>query len=64
MTEQEKAALERLKQGHNEAWSQLIEALVPPLHRRLLELTGDEEKTQDYLNETLLLVVQAIGKIR
>lgn len=64
MTEQEKAAIERLKQQNDEAWSQLIEALAPPLYNRLLELTGDKEKAEDYMQEIFFLIVRAIDKIK
>lgn len=52
MTEQEKAAIERLKQGHEASWNQLMEAFALPLYSRLLELTGDKEKAEDYMQET------------
>lgn len=64
MTEQEKAAIERLKQQHDEAWNQLIEVLAPPLYNRLLELAGDKEKAEDYMQEIFFLIVRAIGKIK
>lgn len=64
MSEQEKAAIELLKQGHEEAWHQFVEALGPTLHRRLLELTGDADKANDYMGEIFLLIVRSIGKIR
>lgn len=64
MSEQEKAAIELLKQHHDVTWNQLIEALAPPLHRRLLEMTGDKEKADDYMCEIFLLMVRAVGKIK
>lgn len=64
MTEQEKAAIERLKQHHDETWIQLIDALGPPLYNKLMQMTGDKEKASDYLNDFFLIIVQAIGKMK
>ena len=62
--EQEQAAIEHLKPGYDPAWFQLIEALTPPVYRKLHQVTGgDEEKILNYVGEIFALVVRAFDKV-
>jgi DNA-directed RNA polymerase specialized sigma24 family protein len=64
LSQAELEAIEKLKQGYEPAWTQFIDALAPPLQRRLLKFTGgDQEKAEDYMSEIFTLIVQAIGKV-
>lgn len=62
MTEQEKAAIEHLKQEHDPSWNQLIEAFTSLLHRRLLELAGNQEKAEDYMQDSLFPSSESNGE--
>jgi hypothetical protein len=65
MTDHERAVIEKLKQGQDATWVQFLDAFGSPLYQRLHELTGgDEEKTQDYVSEIFVLVVQAMRKVK
>jgi RNA polymerase sigma-70 factor (ECF subfamily) len=56
------AAMERYARGEDRAFSELYDALAPRLRRYLLRASGDPERADDLLQQTMLQIHRARGR--
>ncbi len=63
MTEQERIAIEKLKDKHDPALGELVRYLAPRFNRLFRKLTTDEQKVEAFTEEAVFLIISSLGRL-